>query len=638
MTRVRTGTLVFAMAAAVVVAISIWLDIRRGAVETMTDVPRFSGSAVVADLPSLLPPARLPARVRVTIVRDEAAATFYDSPATLDSIVSVWRAELIAIGADVRVVGPSALFAERAAQVLVIPSAPCMTLATRAAIETAAARGQGLILTGPAGTYDGGCRSLGFGLIVGLTGATRVNVLERRDMVYVVMPAGSPLAADLPPGARIELKPARQVALRIRGRDGYYADYALQPQPAEGQPLLDGALVRATRGSARIVYWGFELRDIVPRPWNRAVARLLVRNAVAWTGRMPLAWVEPWPRGRRAAAVFAQDVETQFTNARFALDSLRAAGITGTYFLTSRLALRNKRLSRALARAGEVGTHSENHRRLGGAPSQVQRARLRATQRDLSRLLGSPVAGLRPPEEQFDTSTMAAWLAADGHYLFGVNDARAAAPELLRIGNDTLVLVGRIGGDDFAIAGPGAVRDLQVMTTQFLNELTQARALGGLFLFSYHSQLIARPELVPVLARVARVTAADSSLWPATAGEVATWWRTRAALHVTTRERVPNALIVTVHNRGHRVVSYAVARIALPHARRVVGATTTRLSADTGMVRLALPPIPSGGTLTFTVRFEPHIIAPPVKPTRPQIAQPPKRAPRKHPWWQFWKR
>jgi peptidoglycan/xylan/chitin deacetylase (PgdA/CDA1 family) len=631
----RPGTVMFALAAAAVVIISVLLDLRRGARDVAIDVPRFSGSVVVAALPSLLPPARLSSPVRVAVIRDPAAASFYDAPATLDSIVQAWRDELIAIGAQVRVVHPSALDAGPTAQVLVIPSAPCMTVATREAIELAQSRGQGVIVTGRAGLYDAGCRSIGYGLIVGLTGASRAAVLDPRGMVYVVLPAGTPLSADIPPGARIELNPAGQLALRRHGRDAYYADYALQPQPAGGAALLDGAVTRATRGKARVVYFGFELRDVVPRAWNRAVLRLLVRNSVAWAGRLPQAWIEPWPDGRRAAAVFAQDVEAQFANARYALDSLRAVGVPGTFFLTSRFALRNRRLSRALAAAGEVGTHSEDHRRLGGAPGELQRERLRTTQRELARLLGAPVAGLRPPEEQFDTATMAAWLAAGGRYLFGVNDARAAAPELLRIGQDTLVLVGRISGDDFAMAGFGKDGETHFMTTLFLNELSQMRALGGLYLFSYHSQLLARPELVPVLARVARQVAADSSIWAATTGEVAGWWRERAALRIETRARPPNAVEVIVRNRHARPVSRAVAQVVLPDSRRVISAAVPFLRSAQGL-RLILPPIPAASALSLRVQLEPQPTAGGAA-QRAQRARP-RNVPRKIPWWQFWKR
>ena len=637
--RISAGTLVFATVAALVVIISITLDWRQGAADLSVDVPRFSGSTVISGLPSLLPGARLAEPLRVAVVRDDAAAGFYSSPATLDSIVDAWRTALTAIGANARVVRPGGLGSDPA-QVLVIPSSPCLTVATRAAIDAATRRGQGVILTGPAGLYDAGCRSIGYGLIVGMTGVARAEVLEPRGLVYVVLPSGGPLSADIPPGSRVELKPAGQIALRDPDRDGYYADYTLQPQPARGKPLLDGALVRATRGNARIVYWGFELRDVVARPWNQAIAQLLVRNSVAWAGRQPLLWVEPWPRGRRMAAVFVQDVETQFANARFALDSLRAAGVPGTFFLTSKLAIHYKRLSRQLAKAGEVGTHSENHHRLGGAPDAIQRARLNLTQRELKRLFGSRVAGLRPPEEQFDTITMAAWLAAGGSYVFGVNDARTAAPELLRVGKDTLVLMGRIGGDDFAVAGPGAARDRSVMTSLFLNDLAQTRALGGLYPFSYHSQLLAREDLVPVLARVARTIATDSTTWAATTGQVADWWRARMALAVATTER-DDGFSVVVRNRSDKPVSGAIVRVALPDGRRVIGASTKMLPSEPGIVRLVFPTIAVGATSSQTVRYAVSVQRPPTT-VRPHRQHPTYRHPQyrraEPPWWQLWRR
>jgi peptidoglycan/xylan/chitin deacetylase (PgdA/CDA1 family) len=617
---------VFGIAAAGVLVISIALDARRAAREPAVELPRFSGSSVVARLPSLLPEPRLPHTLRVTVVRDEAAASFYRSHATLDTIVRAWRDELVALGADVRVVGSGSLATQRGAHVLVIPSSPCMTIATREAIEAATSRGQGLIVTGLAGAYDAGCRWIGYGFLIGMTGATRAALLESPGTAYVVVPGGGPLSADVPPGARIELDPAAQVALRHRGRDAYYSDYSLQPRPAEGLPLVDGAIVRGIRGRARVVYWGFELNDVVPRAWNRAVVRLLVRNAAVWAGRLPLAWIEPWPHGRQAAAVFVQEVDDELTNARSALDSLRAAGVPGTYFMTARFARQQRRLTRQLAAAGEIGTYGESDRPVGGAPPAVQHANLRSAQRELSRLLGSPVAGLRPPAEQFDTATMAAWLAAGGSYLFGVNDARAAAPELLRVGDDTLVLVSRIGASDLVMAGAGAPRDTQRIAATFRIGLTQVRALGGLYPLGYPSRLIARRELVPTLARITRAVAADSTLWVATTRDIAAWWQARAALRVETQVRT-GSIKVIVRNRGARTAYGAVARVALPAARPFVRASPALLSSESGVVRLALPAIPGGDTASFTLRFAPQT---PARPS-PARAAPPRMAAPKRP-------
>jgi peptidoglycan/xylan/chitin deacetylase (PgdA/CDA1 family) len=552
-------------------------------------------------MPSILPAATLPAPVRVALVRDPAAASYFTRTASYDSITDRWAATLREVGADVRIVAPAEI-AGANARVLVIPSARCLSVATRDAIDRAGARAQGLIVTGAIGTMDARCRPVGYGLLVALTGAARAEAIEKRDIAYVTFPSGSALATGMPPGTRLELDPAPYVALRRAGRDAFFSSFALRPEPARGVPLVDAAVVRSRYAGAPVAYWSFDLTGINELPWDKTIAQLLVRNAVAWTARMPVADLEPWPQGKRAAAVLAQDVEDQFTNARYALDSLRAAGVRGTYFLTSDLARRHESLTRAIAEEDEIGTHSENHRLLGGEPADVQRRRLALTQVHLRDLLGAPVTGLRPPEEQFDHATLAAWLEAGGRYVFGANNSRAAAPELLEIGSDTIVLLGRANVDDYDAASLASRGSLDEIVKEYLGEYQKVRALGGLYLLSYHSQLLARPELVPALARIARRIRADTAVWLTTASDVVEWWRARAS--VTTRATRVNArtLRVGVHNAGPDTVRGLVARVTLADGERASGAAP-RLKSDRGTLRFTVPPLPPGtqGTWTFVI-------------------------------------
>jgi peptidoglycan/xylan/chitin deacetylase (PgdA/CDA1 family) len=597
--RVAPALVAFGGPAVAVVLISTAVTLRGGSRVPPPQPPRFSGSTVVARLPSLLASPRLPSPISVVIVRDEAAASFYNSPAALDSIVTPWREALTAVGATVRVLASAAARADQSAQVLVVPSSPCLTIDTREAIDQAWTRGAGVILSGVTGTYDGGCRPLGYGLIVGATGAARAEVLEPRHMAYVTFPSAGPLTADIPPGARLDLNPGRQVALRDQTRDAFYSDYALQPEPARREPLLDAALTHAAVDGHRVVYWGFELADVVQSPWNREIARLVVRNSVAWASAQPLATIEPWPNGKRAAASLAMDVETGFANARHADDSLRAAGVPSTFYLTTSLAERYERLSRRLAESGEIGTHSDTHRLLGGLKSDDQRARLETTQHDLVQIVGQAASGLRPPEEQFDIATMSAWLAMRGSYVFGANDSRSAAPELLRIGDDTLVLVGRVGSDDFAVTARHPV-GYDGIASIFLDEFERVRALGGHYVLSYHSQVLSRPDLVPSLAIVARRLAVDSTVWVTTVGGVASWWRMRAQLDARARV-VGDAIRITVRNRGSHVVRGAVVKVPVPDTRRVARADTKLLASGGRSARLLLPALAPHSTKAFTV-------------------------------------
>ena len=557
---------------------------------------RFAGATTVIPMPSILAPARLSSPVRVAVVNDPAAASYFTKRASYDSIVNRWKETLRATGASVAVVAPADI-RESGARVLVIPSAHCLSVATREAIDGAVRSGQGLIVSGAIATMDARCRPIGYGLLVALTGAARVDTLEKRDIAYVTFPSGGALATDVPPGTRLELDPAPYVAVRRPGRDGFFSSFTLRPDPARDIPLMDGAVVRSRYGRARVAWWSFELTRVNDLPWDRSIVQLLVRNAVAWTARLPLAEAEPWPNGKVAAAVFAQDVEDQFSNARFALDSLRAAGVPGTYFLTSELARRHEGLTRAIAEQDEIGTHSENHRLLGGEPLDVQRRRLAITQVHLRDLLGFPVDGLRPPEEQFDTATLAAWREAGGRYVFGANNSRTAAPELLRIGRDTMVLLGRANVDDFDAASLASRGSLDEVVKEYLGEYQKVRALGGLYLLSYHSQWLARPELVPALARIARRVRADTAVWLTTASDVVEWWRARAAVSVRATRVGARSIRVDVRNAGPDTTRGLVARITLGDAERASGPRVLR--SEAGTLRFAVPPLPPGGARSF---------------------------------------
>ncbi|MGQ0714432.1 MAG: polysaccharide deacetylase family protein [Gemmatimonadaceae bacterium] len=586
------------LAALTVIGLSVALAARGERTSDRAPGPkRFAGATTVIPMRSILPPARLPSPVRVALVRDPAAASYYRRSTTFDSILARWTAVLEATGADVRTVSPGQL-ASSDARVIVLPSSQCLSVATREAIERARARGQGIIATGALGTKDARCRRIGYGLLVALTGASRVDTLEKRDITYVTFPTGSALSAGMLPGSRLELDPAPSIALRRPGRDAFFSSFSLRPEPARDAPLLDGAVVRSRYGRARVAYWGFELTGVNALPWDRDLIQLLVRNAVAWTARLPVAELEPWPRGKIAAAVLAQDVEDQFTNARFALDSLRAAGVRGTYFLTSELARRHEALTRAIAEQDEIGTHSENHRLLGGEPANVQRRRLALTQVHLRDLLGEPVSGLRPPEEQFDTATLAAWLEAGGTYVFGANNSRAAAPELLEVNGDTVVLLGRANVDDFDAASLASRGSLDEIVKEYLVEYQKVRALGGLYLLSYHSQLLARPELVPALARIARRIRADTAVWLTTANDVVEWWSKRAAVEVRATRPDARSIRVEVRNTGPDTVPGLVARVTLGDGERAAG-TVRELRTPAGTLRFVVPALPPGGQRSF---------------------------------------
>ena len=586
-------------------AVIAWQRRRALALTAEHDARRFAGAETVLDRGSRLPPATLGSSVRVAILRDPASDGYYDRRATMDSIVATWREALGAIGASAREVSPAVAVGLTDEQVLIVPASPCLGRDARHALDIASRRGIGLVVTWLSGVRDGGCRPVGYGLVAQLSAATRLDTLDAsRPECYITFLRGGPLAMDIPPGARLELAVGNHVALRTPEREAYFSDYTLNPREVRGERLVDGAVVHTAVGSSRVVYWGFDLRNVAARPWDRELALRLTRNSVAWAAGIPLATVEPWPNGRTAAAVFAQDVEDEFANARYAVDSLQAAKVSGSYFLVSRLAQANADLTRAMAANGEIGSHTPRHRLLGGASKAQQLAMLEESQRELTSLLGHPVAGLRPPEEQYDNTTLESWLQSGGRYVFATLNGRAASPEILTVGARPLVVLGRVTNDDFIEVGRRGDTSVDSLATRFMSAFDKVHALGGLYLLSYHSQMLARPELVPALARVARYVAGDSTTWVTTAGAVADWWLGRSMVSVHARRAASTRLILDVRNEGTSPMPGVVARIVLPDARAIsAGGGARLLGSDRDVIRLLLPPLAPAASTTTTIEL-----------------------------------
>ena len=601
----RGGAIGVILFGVVVLGISIALVRARPALTPAVAAPSALGDATAGDLIPITRPALLPTAggrpVRVALVRDAASVPYFDDPREYDRALAAWATLLESTGAQVRRVAPSAAETDPS-DVLAVVATPCLSAPARRAIQSATRHGRGVIFTGLTGTRDGGCREVGYGLIASLLEA-RGDTVDSAAERYLTVPQGSPLALDVPPGARVELKLAPHVVVRHAGRDAYYSDRDLNPLAVRETAMLDGAVIHdLSRG--RVVYFGFEAGTVVDRAWERAIMGLLVRNAVALAAGIPLAGPDPWPAGHAVAAVIAQDVEDEFENARLALDTLRSAGMPGTFFVVSDLARQHEELTRAMELAGEVGTHTENHARLGG-DLELQRRRLRTTQAELTRMLGHPVRGMRPPEEQFDQATLLAWKQAGGTYVFGRNNGRSPSPELVRIGDGPFVLIGRTADDDFLTVRRAQMTDPERLAAEQLAAYTKVRALGALYVMSYHSNMLARANTVGAVGIVARALKADTAAWLTTADSVSNWWLVRHAMRTSVSRGADGHLSLTVHNGAPVATPATSVTITLPNGERAVAASDSELTTPRpGTLRVRIPPLAQGGTHTTRIILE----------------------------------
>jgi hypothetical protein len=486
---------------------------------------------------------------RVAIWEDTSSARYLE-PGRYEAGIGAWR-QLLA-NAGVREVD------ESGADVLVLSSALCMGADEIGRLRRHLEGGGGVVTTGRMGTRGGSCELRETSVLDALLGERGGISPPTPDAsgLYLLVTGESALGAALPAGARIELRPGAQLAFRGSDADLPYSTHARE-RTAHGDPA--GAAVRALVGPGRLVALGFEPQDAADET-SAALLGEILGNAVGWAAGRPLVRLASWPEGYRSAAVFAQDVEHEFDNAVGAIEILERAGIAGTYFVVGDLAARSRRTLRRIVEAGELASHTTDHVAIGGRPAEDQFQRLSEAQLQLRSLAGFPVVGLRPPEEKLDGATLAAWAAAGGTYLFGP-PMQTGVPELAVIDGRTLVVMGRSADDDYQLYHADGERDLRKMADLYLTQLETVWGYGGLFTFSYHSQILARPDLLPVLDAVARRAAQDPTIWTARADEIAEWWTARGTLVV---EIDPDGASATIRNGGAEPVEPPPLLASLP--------------------------------------------------------------------------
>jgi hypothetical protein len=442
--------------------------------------------------------------------------------------VHAWRETLLALGVQIVAVPD--------ADVLVVPQAVCLGPVQRRQIQAHLAKGRGIITTGAVGAYDGVCTPLRDTLVASLLGighgAIRPAPRRQNDAHYAVLLGESVLGAHMPPGARIEFSPAGQIVFLSNAREMLYCDFLRTPMNA-GRPFFDAAALRAAVGPGRVVAFGFSPTDLVGE-WSQDIGRIVVSNALQWSAGHMIFQMAPWPEGKKAAAVMAIDVEADFQNARDALDALAAYKLPGTAFIVGSLAEADPITTQRLIRTFEIGTHTQRHLPLDTLTDVGQAEELANSKRVAERLARRPVPGFRPPEERFTFETLQIWADLGGRYVFASNNGRAAGPEIIPLLPDSIILLGRVSEDDYEMLDRSKIRDRAEMSHLLVSQVGESIAYRGLYMFSYHSHMMSQKELTPVLQELASKLRRTPEIWTATAGEVADWWRGRAAVHLVT--------------------------------------------------------------------------------------------------------
>jgi len=531
-------------------------------------------------LTALDPPAlgeTAPASLRVLLLRSaETAAYFGASPgaseAAYDQRIADWEQRLRRAGHSVERVHAGTLRGAGprrtrggAPTVIVAPSAAALDDAAVAGLLHAVKHGTGLVATWQLAVHQPGGAWRGYGPLRRLIGARALGdagALGGQAPRYLALHDGTALTAGLPAGGRIEVQPFDQPLLVTSSfAVADWVRWEMLPFGPPGAPLYPTAVARRRCGRGRVAWLDFEPSAAIPGGSGPAWLDALVDNAVRWTGGVPGAGLETWPRGARVAAVIALDAEHEFPKAGGVARVFADAGVPLTTFAVSRLAEEHPEVVTALAHAGEVNSHTHDHLPLAGADAAIQRDQLERSRAILASLSGQPVLGFRPPEEQMDATTLGALVASGYHFVAGDTHKDRTEPWTVAVDGGTLVVLPRIPFDDYEFMVRQPLRDPARVWAAMRSDFRHLERLGGLYLFDFHTQYSANPAIHVGVEHLLGLRQTPH-VWFARAGDVAEWWRLRAGAAVRIERTDATGLTVAVASAAP--AEELAARVYLP--------------------------------------------------------------------------
>jgi hypothetical protein len=282
-----------------------------------------------------------------------------------------------------------------------------------------------------------------------------------------------------------------------------------------------------------------------------------------WLLRRPSAYVSAWPHPYSSAFSLAVDAtDTIGDNELDFAKSFEAIGGRATYFVVGELAPMSASLLKTLQDRGhELGYLGDKFIGFKDQSASTQAKRLDTMRKDLkdAGLRLAVDAGFHPPVESYDKTTEKLLVERQfGHFIasMGASDARLpffSTSNLATVasGKATVVLPRTQIGPDEVLQG----RTSQDTMRAFIGELNLAEKMAGLSVVRMINPSLLTPKQWGDIFQNLRLR--RESLWLATTGQVADWWRERDRVTVKL-DASPAASQLAVTVKGNTPLQQAV--------------------------------------------------------------------------------
>lgn len=244
----------------------------------------------------------------------------------------------------------------------------------------------------------------------------------------------------------------------------------------------------------------------------------------------PYSSIATWPSGLKFAALMEEDTEDQYRNAKRVAEYFQQKKYPITWFILSNDAQEHQDVTQLLAETGEIACHGDHHQPFALNSHEQQHIRLARCKKALQAMTGHEVLSFRPPEEKHNESTLSALANTGYKYFIAKTSTDRFVPQIYTNLDKThqLVSIPRMNSDDYTI-WHNYQMDSKATISQLYTEMDWIESIGGLFLFSFHTQFMNKNEHFKAVTQVADRIAERPAFF-ATTREIAEWWTIRKQL------------------------------------------------------------------------------------------------------------
>ena len=461
------------------------------------------------------------------------------------------------------------------ASVLVLPSSVALSEREKQAIASFRVKGGSVLSSWLTGVRNENGTEVGFDFMekvldVKVVGTTEVDVKDE----FMLPHGDSPVTHHLPAGTRVWLERIKGLTpLRLEGRQtaAQVKDWSRTPVFGKATSLVVFDERQQISGQfSRSVVFGYS------EPlWLSADPRKLeaiAHNAIFWLLRQPAAHVTAWPFPYRSAFVMAVDLTGSVSDTDMAYAKLlEQAGGRGTYYVVSDTVAKSANKLNMLQAAGhEVAYLGDSYSDFRGQSEAVQQRRLN-NMRKVAKDSGVEIsadAGFHAPMDSYDKNTTKLLLAGNFGHLLAAEDASEARLPFFAsgqqepgsiLGSKALVILPRTQNgpeDSVDNCQPG------VGLKPFFNELDLSEKMAGLSVIPLSSKSdLTQAQSAEIFSYL---NTRRASVWLATAGQVANWWRERERVSVHLESVVTGPRLIVSVLAGAALQQAAMVSVNLP--------------------------------------------------------------------------